>query len=431
VVITAVMFCPVDSSTFEGPWGRDSKRFFLVDRAVFNSATPGKVRLEVYYQIYNAALNFYKQRGEYVADYEISVSVYGKNDILEDSFSHSKRVKVLTDEKAKSKFDYRTSQAVFDLEPGKYKVVVVLTDPNSAETQDRDFKVKLKLQNEKNPRLSDIQLVQAASPLGEKPTRFDKGEYTLVPSVSHKYGTTDALKLLFYLEIYQGQSESDSILVETKLRHETRGMLYRDSLTSWFADGVIKQFREISMDDLRPGEFRLDVTLKGKRDREVDSQTKYFELVWSEQSLLSYDYKSVVSQLSLISLPGEIQELKKHETYEARLAAFNAFWEGRDPTPGTPENETKNEFYHRVNIANQNFPYLRTPGWKTDRGRVYIVYGEPDQVEDHPFDLNQLPHQEWHYYRDARYRRFVFIDETGDGDFRLIYPYDGLVGPEF
>ena len=134
----------------------------------------------------------------------------------------------------------------------------------------------------------------------------------------------------------------------------------------------------------------------------------------------------------MISLPGDVDKLKEQETYEDRLAAFTNFWEVRDPTPGTPENETKTEFYRRINVANQNFSYLRTNGWKTDRGKVYITYGEPDQVEDYPFSLNRVPYQEWHYYRDARYRKFVFIDETGDGDYRLIYPFDGLgLGPEF
>ncbi|UCE25961.1 MAG: GWxTD domain-containing protein [Candidatus Zixiibacteriota bacterium] len=197
-------------------------------------------------------------------------------------------------------------------------------------------------------------------------------------------------------------------------------------------NGVLREFREISMDELRPGEFRLDVTLVGRRDKKIDSKTKYFELVWSERSLLVHDFKSVVGQLSIISIPSDIEGLKQQDTYEDRLQAFNAFWLARDPTPGTPENETKTEFYRRVHVANENFGYLRTSGWKTDRGRVYIVYGEPDQVEDYPFVENRLPYQEWHYYRDARYRKFVFIDETGDGDFRLIYPYDGLgLGPDY
>ncbi|UCG62749.1 MAG: GWxTD domain-containing protein [Candidatus Zixiibacteriota bacterium] len=411
--------------------GRKSiDNFFLVDHSAFNSLETGRVRLEVYYQIYNAALTFYRHQTDYVADYEISVVVYGKNDLLEDSFSQTRQVRVLTDETAKSEFDYRTNQVNFDLEPGKYEVKLLLSDANSSDVLERKFKVKLEWQNKKNSRLSDIQLVQAISPVGDEPSKFDKGGYTLVPSVSHKYGAEEALKLMFYFEVYQGNSEEDSVAIEMKLRHETKGMLYRDTLTSEVTDGVLRQFREISVDNLRPGEFRLDVTLKGRRDRVIDSKAKYFELVWSEQSQLMYDYESIVNQLSLISLPGEIKELKAQETYDDRVAAFNDFWASRDPSPGTRENENKNEFYHRVHVANQMFSYLRRAGWKTDRGRVYILYGEPDQVEDYPFELNQLPHQEWHYYRDARYRKFVFIDETGDGDFRLIPPYDGLIGPE-
>ncbi len=430
-VVLVALFSPSTGASKFQLLGREAiADYFLVDHCVFNSTEPGKVRLEVYYQIYNAALTFYRQPDDYVADYDISINVYGKNDILEESFSQTRQVRVLSDERAKSRFDYRTNQVSFDLDEGKYEVKLVLSDPNSASVLERDFKVKLKRQHEKTPRLSDIQLVQAANPTSDDTSKFDKGGYTLIPSVSHRYGANDALKLLFYFEVYQGRSDEDSIAIETKLRHETKGMLYRDTLTSKITNGVLRQFREISMDNLRPGEFRLDVTLKGRRDKTLDSQAKYFELIWSEQSLLMYDYESIVSQLSLISLPGEIQTLKSQETYDDRLKAFNDFWDSRDPTPGTRENENKNEFYHRIHVANQMFAYLRTPGWKTDRGRVYIVYGEPDQVEDYPFELNQYPHQEWHYYRDARYRKFVFIDETGDGDFRLIYPYDGLIGPE-
>ena len=433
IAVLGLLVVPVYASPQFGTLGQGQlDQYFLVDHAAFNSETVGKVRLEVYYQIYNASLNFFRQENSYVADYEISVNVYGKDDRLVDSYMRTKRVKVNSDEKAKSEYDYRTNQVNYELDPGKYEVKLILSDPNSDQFVEQKFKVKLKYKNEGSARISDIQLVQAAENVGEKPTKFDKGNFTLIPSVSHKYGTSDALKLLFYFEVYQGKSDHDSVFVETKLRHSTKGMVYRDSLTSKINDGVLRQFREISMDKLRPGDFRLTITLKGKRNKKIDSKTKYYELVWSEKSTLSYDFKSVIGQLSLISQPSELDALKGLEEYEHKLEAFNQFWLVRDPTPGTAENETKNEFYRRVNVANQNFSYLRTSGWKTDRGRVYVIYGEPDQIEDYPFSLDRLPYQEWQYYRDARYRKFVFIDETGDGDFRLIYPFDGLgLGPEY
>ncbi|MCH7812627.1 MAG: GWxTD domain-containing protein [Planctomycetes bacterium] len=71
-------------------------------------------------------------------------------------------------------------------------------------------------------------------------------------------------------------------------------------------------------------------------------------------------------------------------------------------------------------------PIARREGWETDRGRIYIIYGHPDQLEDWPYSPNARPYQEWHYYRDGRYKRFLFIDKNEDGEYRLAYPYDGL-----
>ncbi len=435
LLMVLVIMLGTTVSQAQQAWGLNERQtreaLFPIDYAAFNSADSGKVRLEVYYQLYNAALNFYRFDTLYAADYDLSINVYGSGDELLDSYSQSKRVFVESDARAKSTQDYRTNQVNFELEPGKYEVKFVLSDPNSDVAVTKDFKVKLEYQHEKHPRLSDVQLVQAVSTVEDDTTKFDKGGYTLVPSVSHKYGTSDALTLYYYFEVYQGRDEADSVLIETSVRHANKGMLYRDSLTSPFVDGVSRQFREISVDKLRPGEFKLSISLRGKRDKKLDGKTKYFDLVWSERSTLLYDYESIINQLSIISLPSDLEDLKQQETYEDRLAAFNLFWAKRDPTPGTVENETKTEFYRRVQVANENFSYLRKAGWKTDRGRVYIVYGEPDQIEDYPFMPNAYPYQEWHYYREAKYRKFVFIDETGDGDFRLVYPYDGLgIGPE-
>jgi GWxTD domain-containing protein len=58
------------------------------------------------------------------------------------------------------------------------------------------------------------------------------------------------------------------------------------------------------------------------------------------------------------------------------------FWERRNPNPGSPENAFKDEHYRRFAYANEHFA-TKLPGWKTDRGRIYIIYGPPDQVDNH------------------------------------------------
>src|SRR5207253_4472824 len=68
---------------------------------------------------------------------------------------------------------------------------------------------------------------------------------------------------------------------------------------------------------------------------------------------------------------------------EERDNFIEQFWLRRDPTPDTVENEFKEEHYERIAYANEHFP-AGVPGWKTDRGKMYIMYGKPDEIESHP-----------------------------------------------
>ncbi len=79
----------------------------------------------------------------------------------------------------------------------------------------------------------------------------------------------------------------------------------------------------------------------------------------------------------------ELQAFKQLSNDEERDAFIEQFWLRRDPTPDTEENEFKEEHYRRIAYANEHFP-AGIPGWRTDRGRIYIVWGPPDEIESHP-----------------------------------------------
>jgi GWxTD domain-containing protein len=83
------------------------------------------------------------------------------------------------------------------------------------------------------------------------------------------------------------------------------------------------------------------------------------------------------------------------------------FWLRRDPTPGTPENEFKEEHYRGIAYANAHF-LEDIPGWKTDRGRIYIMYGPPDEIEKH----NTV--ERWRYRLIAGVGRDVIVEFTED-----------------
>src|SRR3954447_26504361 len=79
----------------------------------------------------------------------------------------------------------------------------------------------------------------------------------------------------------------------------------------------------------------------------------------------------------------EKQAFKRFKTDEERQQFIEQFWLRRDPTPDTEENELKEEHYRRIAWANDRFA-SGVPGWKTDRGMVYIKFGPPDERQEHP-----------------------------------------------
>ena len=228
------------------------------------------------------------------------------------------------------------------------------------------------------------------------------------------------------MEIYRGADSAEAVVVETVLRSEKKGMVYRDTLTTELSYDVERQLREVSLSDFRPDEYELTVRLRGRRYKKLDEKKTSFAVPWTQLARLRFDYESTVEQLRYIANPGEVDSLRDIEDLAERVRKLDEFWAGRDPEPSTVINEMRVEFYRRVEAANRLFTVMRLDGWRTDRGRVYIQFGEPDQIDDYPFVLDRRPYQEWHYYRSGRYRKFVFVDANDDGDYRLQYPYDGL-----
>ncbi len=115
---------------------------------------------------------------------------------------------------------------------------------------------------------------------------------------------------------------------------------------------------------------------------------------------------------------------QKLATDEERTMFIQQFWERRDPTPGTVENEFKLEHYRRIAYANRRFQTLAgRPGWQTDRGHMWIVYGPPDELEEHPQgSQTRSPYQVWLYWHVEGIGdrlTVTFIDRTGTRDYRL------------
>lgn len=113
------------------------------------------------------------------------------------------------------------------------------------------------------------------------------------------------------------------------------------------------------------------------------------------------------------------------QTDEERARFAEQFWERRNPTPGSPDNPFRIEHYRRIVYANAHFgTQTSIPGWKTDRGRIYIMFGPPDELDAHhsPAAADPPPYEDWLY----RYLEGIgsnvmikFVDTGNDGVYRM------------
>lgn len=111
---------------------------------------------------------------------------------------------------------------------------------------------------------------------------------------------------------------------------------------------------------------------------------------------------------------------------EGKRAYLRQFWQRRDPTPETARNEAMESFYARVATVNRMFREggaAEIPGWRTDRGRIYLRYGAPDAVLSRPQPSATNPYEVWRYER-RRELKFVFFDLTRFGNYALIWTND-------
>jgi len=194
-----------------------------------------------------------------------------------------------------------------------------------------------------------------------------------------------------------------------------------------------------------PGSYELSVRVEGRDGAEIASAKKEFmvyheyspeELVQFKGKFMPYsleEEKQVRKELSLIATDAEMATFDALPADEKPIFVDN-FWARRDPDKDTPANEFKNAFYQRYYYVQERYSTFFREGVATDMGRVYLKYGEPDQVSRSPMGMRSevtidtstwqsKPFEAWEYFNpggvDSQSVVFVFMDEDGDGDYEI------------
>jgi GWxTD domain-containing protein len=388
---------------------------FSVD-ATLQPGEGGTPEVRIDYRLNRMQLLFQRGADGYTASYEVTVVfnlAKGGHQIAGDSFT--RQIRAASYSETRLRGDDIVDQATFRVPPGRYRIRVYLKDLVAERTSGTEVELTVPERTEGGVWLSDITLGLVGAGSG--------AAAEAAPNPSHRYGENVAHFAAWGEVVDRRASTRDTSFALGWYVQDDRGERAAHGDTLLPRSGARTPYRlSPALSQLPAGEYRFFVSLRlspqpgAKQKRgETLRQSKIFEVEESKLSL-GPDARGTFEVLRTIADRDEMEEMSRLTTEQERRDFWDRFWKKRDPSPDTPQNEEMQEFYRRVQYANQHFG-TGGPGWKSDMGQVYIKYGPPDEVDRHPFNFDRPPEEIWYYYRDRW--TFVFVDRDGFGRYQL------------
>lgn len=347
----------------------------------------------------------------------------------------------------------RINQTAFDiywpppqLKPGVYRFITTVTDLNSQLAGETKIGVdeRVVLVPDFSSAELTISDIEFSVNLGRASSqnRFVKNNLLVVPNPLRVFGVNLPV-LSFYAEIY-GLSEpaAEGVAPRTYTRRITVEGLnvdFRKELDSTTrsirSSNDLIAVTDINAVTLPSGFYRLIVEVVDNETQARAVRAKDFQVVSEFVAVVRDDLSTApMTEENIQRFRDEIEYLATMEELaefdalepEAKRQFLQDFWKARDTNPATPENEFRDDWVQRFEYSNDNFTTPTQPeGWKTDQGRVFLLYGQPDETDPHPMDsAGSLPWVAWIYNQFEGIGRvvFVFVDNSGGfGSYRLVH----------
>ncbi len=291
-------------------------------------------------------------------------------------------------------------QEQFTLTPGDYTLTVRVRDLTNAQVGTATQKLVVPAF-----RAGSFTAPILAYEVRARGSRADSLSIVMNPRGTVAYGGDT---LLIYLE---GVGYSKPTSVPLQVRDDQDSLVFSTSIHFTGERQVESQYLRIAPDSVPLGQLEIilgDTTMGTRRTNALVS----FSAAWV---VTNFD-----DLISLLRYFGEDNKLSKIQKAKAtdRVELWKQFYHETDPVPSTPNNEAMDLYFSRVAIANQRYRSEGGAGWRTDRGEVFIVLGDPDEILDASPTLQfNGRYYQWNYteYRITLY----FQDQTGFGRFRL------------
>jgi len=399
-----------------------------------NDATSGY--LEFYYMFYCGQLKYQLEgpslRGAIVLNTEVTKETSGEPVVKE----HTVLPIVLADTTIASQQQLVVRQAGHYIPMGRYSLHVVAYD--SANPSMRDS-LRLKLDVNpytERPALSDLELCSSIKASSDRSDPYYKNAHIVIPNPTLVFGK-DHPVVYVYTELYDLDT-AKTYRLEYDVVDNAGASVKKVGRDRRYSVASTVEVGTLNAVSLKSGRYSLRLTLKDAVSGKATQVEKRFyvdnpSIALESAPSISPSISGAVAALSPVELDKEFQQIKylatESEMYlinqlkdeEGKKKFLQDFWNRMEAGSDGRSPVKRADFLQSVSIANDRYSHFGKEGWRTDRGRVFILYGKPDEIERHPSEGEARPFEIWYYYQIENGVQFIFVDRTGFGDYQLVH----------
>ena len=415
---------------------------FEFDYARFNYDS-ASVYLEFYYELSPNYMIVQNTEGKKIVEAIVHIEL--KN-ISSDTYFINKDWKIqnaLSDVDTNGASRSLTGVLGFPIPEGEYALVLKAYDSgNPSLSKSINEKIKIAPYKTTKYSVSDIELASNIKTEGsDTNSLFYKNTLEVVPNPSMLYSNKVPV-LFYYAELYNLMlPDSSAGFVLQKLLYNSAGSsVYKQQKNVKQGQGSVVEVGLVNLSKFPTDSYNLVFSLIDSKTNEAFISAKRFYLynpdvvdstaikrlhagiMGSEFAIYSAEEcDKMFSQAKYISTQKEIAQYAKLDSLNAKQEFLFNFWNNRDTDQTTPNNEFKEDYMRRVAYANKNFGRVGKEGYQTDRGRIYLTYGEPDQRDLFPNEQDLKPYEVWFYNQIEGGVSFIFGDLTGFGNYEVLH----------